>query len=440
MHILSGEDWYIIKQSSDKIQKSFFRIGLLVAVIFIGSLISASAFIDHILENESWISIPIGILWALIITNLYILLLYTISPKLLPKAIKKLKHGKMSVENDTDLKNQNEFSFSLIFRFLFIGILAIIIAQPLNVLLLSKYAERSLENYKIEYRIKNIVAGDSGYIKNEMNDSASINNHFILCNDSTNYNLLRNKVAYDSAFLVSSVSNLDSLKKWNDTSTTNKETKIDSFRSVLNTLINNEVTSDQKYIAILDNIKTNDFKLESNILNISEQLKDKIESYNNLIFVLNKSDFYIKKIQILISENPFAWLFMFFIIGLFWLPIYFKYRIRKQTDFYTKKKEIEQNKIDSEYKTFNNQFELIFKQQYEKYNKGTLHKLLPILNVIEKLNPDAYEEIKKNIGEEVLIDSVKKYEHWADPPYRTKPKYKFENLPTEEFFINKLYK
>ena len=85
----SGEDDFIIRKCNARIQISFAFIGLFVIIIFAGCWISASLFMSHIFDGTRWVSVPTGIIWALLVVNLYLLLLYTISPALLPVAIKR---------------------------------------------------------------------------------------------------------------------------------------------------------------------------------------------------------------------------------------------------------------------------------------------------------------------------------------------------------------
>ena len=81
----SGEDDYIIRRCSAKTQIFFAAVGALVIAIFIACWFSASHFISQLFEDSNkWISLPIGIFWALLVANLYLLLLYTVAPTTLP--------------------------------------------------------------------------------------------------------------------------------------------------------------------------------------------------------------------------------------------------------------------------------------------------------------------------------------------------------------------
>ena len=91
----SGEDDYIIRECKPRIQISFALIGLFVLIVFAGCWVSASSFMSELFEGSGkWLSIPIGIIWALLVANMYLLLLYTVSPTLLPVARKNTGKGK----------------------------------------------------------------------------------------------------------------------------------------------------------------------------------------------------------------------------------------------------------------------------------------------------------------------------------------------------------
>jgi hypothetical protein len=147
----SGEDDYIIRRCGTRIQISFASIGFFVIIIFVGCWTSASLFLSHLFEGTRWLSIPVGILWGLLVANLYLLLLYTISPALLPNS-KKRKEKRILIMENNATKSESPFTASLIFRLSIILLLAIIITQPLNVLIFSpsfdesKYYAREIRN------------------------------------------------------------------------------------------------------------------------------------------------------------------------------------------------------------------------------------------------------------------------------------------------------
>lgn len=81
-------------------------------------------FTEHLFHNQL-LDVGVGLIWGYIVTNLYVLLLYTISPVLIPtrKSIYSPKTRELN------------FNISLILRLMLIILLAIITAQPLNIFL-----------------------------------------------------------------------------------------------------------------------------------------------------------------------------------------------------------------------------------------------------------------------------------------------------------------
>ena len=139
----SGEDDYIIRQCSKRIQVSFASIGFFVLFIFFCCWLSADLFLDNLFQNSELLSALIGIVWAMLVTNLYLLLLYTITPAILPIARKKGKHESNNLEKDVTTL-ESAFTVSFFFRMLFILILAIIIIQPFNVFIFSHYFKQNV--------------------------------------------------------------------------------------------------------------------------------------------------------------------------------------------------------------------------------------------------------------------------------------------------------
>lgn len=137
----SGEDDFLISGNNAKLQISFASIGFFVLLIFIGCWISASLFLSHLFDGNKWISISIGIIWALLVTNLYLLMLYTISPALLP--YKDKKASKVLHTTPKDSISESPYTFSLFFRIGLIILLALIIVQPFNIFFLSTAEEES---------------------------------------------------------------------------------------------------------------------------------------------------------------------------------------------------------------------------------------------------------------------------------------------------------
>lgn len=140
----SGEDYTIIQKCNVKIQFYFSLIGLLVLVILLCSFASALYFTEHLFHSVI-ADIGVGIVWGYIITNMYVLFLYTISPTLLPTKVRK----KQAIKT-----NQFQLSFSMGLRIFIVILLAIIIAQPLNVFILKPHSNA------LAFDIKDLLASN----------------------------------------------------------------------------------------------------------------------------------------------------------------------------------------------------------------------------------------------------------------------------------------
>ena len=135
--VFSGEDFSIIRKCDLKIQLYFSLIGGFVLAILSCCFISAYLFTDSLFHSPIQ-DIGIAMIWGFVVTNLYVLLLYTVSPAFLPISIK--KNNLKNVESKASSLNA-----SLILRILLLIILAIIIAQPLNVVF---FASNTIEYAK----------------------------------------------------------------------------------------------------------------------------------------------------------------------------------------------------------------------------------------------------------------------------------------------------
>lgn len=126
----SGEDAYIINDCNVRLQNNFAFIGATVILIFAMCFASAVFFVLSIFHSPI-ACIFVGFIWAALITNLYLLLLYTITPPILPVAEKRKIQGKFIVAPKSKM-NDYGFYISLILRVSLIILLAIIIMQPIN--------------------------------------------------------------------------------------------------------------------------------------------------------------------------------------------------------------------------------------------------------------------------------------------------------------------
>lgn len=129
----SGDDYSIISQCKDKtIQYRFMVIGGFVTAIFALCFISCYFTFTKLIQNY-YIGLPIGLFFSYMITNIYLLLLYTLS--------------KNSFPCKTDKVAQ---LFSISIRVIFICFIAIVVSKPLETMLYSSDLENEIAIYKQE--------------------------------------------------------------------------------------------------------------------------------------------------------------------------------------------------------------------------------------------------------------------------------------------------
>lgn len=129
---MSGDDYSIVRQCDDSVVNRFMIIGGFVAVIFIMCFVSTYYAFARLFASN-FIAVPIAIFFALMIINIYLLLLYTFS--------------KNSFPSISDNKSR---IISIIIRVIFICFLAIIISKPIESFLFSSQLSSELIKYKTE--------------------------------------------------------------------------------------------------------------------------------------------------------------------------------------------------------------------------------------------------------------------------------------------------
>lgn len=431
LYTFTGEDKNVIKLCNDEIQFRFKIIGFFVVCIFMGCLLSAGSFIFSLFEGNIFISIPFGIIWAFLVTNIYLLLIYTISPTVLPHAQKINRLNKRIITKENRISNF--FTFSMIFRLSFMIILALIIAQPLSVFFLTFKAESSLEKYKVEQRANMIVQSNKLLIQKETDLRKSIELQ-MLQNNSFNTNQLLYKINEDEKFSNQSLlilAKIDSLNR--GFRSKNEKLKRDSLVELLNKLIFEEIQSDKNFI-INSNIDESIYAKELSIL-----IDNKLKSYSKLDELLDKSNFYIQKIKILLRETMFSWIIIFIVIFVFLSPIYLKFKIRNELDFYEIREKREKDFVLKSYKEFKIQYKRIIEKRIELYNKQIIENLTPFLDKLKSINLNKYAEVKANIDKECQYEQIEKYEKFIDAPFRTMKKTHKALSNNQKELLNLLY-
>jgi hypothetical protein len=472
----SGEDNFILKRCKSKIQKRFALLGFFVLLIFVGCFFSATFFTYSLFDGGAkLLSIPMGIIWGTIVVNMYLLLLHTISPAIIPLSSKKKKRKINELEQP---KVQNTFlNLSMLLRMSFMVFLAIIIAQPLNVVLLSSTVETSIEKHKIKERVRLYSFTNSELIKRELLDQKEFVNKIKNRINSEEAPILLNriqtindKIYKDSLFIVNTSKQLKQLTLIEEKSFLIPEelAKKEKILENLDSLLNNEVQSDNDFITSIDSISINGsledafYKFKTNLIAL---VTEKINNYTVLNELLNKSNFYIKTIQLLLAENPVSWIVTLLVCLVFLLPIYYKYKVRnlsatifkteeqnepeiirlreelintnnfnwlekkikstnikniRTSDYYFQRMLIEHKIILEEYDIAKKKFSQTLTTNVIQYNGDSLKRLLPLLEKLKQVNLAKYNEISKQIFEEYVEEEMIKYEYWLDCPFRTK--------------------
>lgn len=443
----SGEDGYVLKKSPNSLKINFAVIGFFVLLIFIGCFISATTFTYSLFDNNAFISTPFGVFWASIITIIYLLLLYTISP---PTMSSKYKVGNKDVIVTANISS-SFFTVSMILRLSFMTLLAIIIAQPLNVYFLSKTIEPSLEKYKQLELANMAINADSLFIQYEIKASETFNKTISLKLTNTELdevNLkmvgINNKVILDSIFISEAYKKLDSIAKYSHkTLFVNRDKKHDLFVSELDGLLTKELESDRNYQDNLEILNAPNRRVNKEFSEYKNQLdkiiSDKIKNYESLENLISKSNFYVQKINLLLTENFFSWIITTVVIIIFLLPIRLKYLVRNK-GFYNKKTEIEERLVKEAYNDFRIKFSNILENKINEVNTEILKRLEINLIPLKKINPKKYNSILKEVENELKSEKISFYENWENPPFRTIRLSDSTRFKTEKDFLELLYK
>ncbi|OXB13890.1 DUF4407 domain-containing protein [Flavobacterium reichenbachii] len=492
----SGEDNYILKRCSAKIQRRFALLGFFVFLIFIGCFFSATFFIISLFDGAKWVSFPMGIIWGTVIVNMYLLLLHTISPAIIPLSSKRKKNKNSNVNSDSKQNESKFLTLSMNLRIGFMMLLAVIIAQPLNVFMFSSSVKNSIDKHKICERIKLYSLTNKQLIKEEFINQKEFNDKIITRLNlaevriiTKHLNIINSKITTDSLFVINATKKLTQFNKIDEnfSSTNEDELKKIKILNDLDNLLNNELISDNDFITNINSISIagslkkdfDDFKIT-----LTKLVNDKIENYNSLNILLNKSNFYIKTIQLLFIESPFSWLLTLAVCSIFLLPIYFKYKARnlcskvfkteekneseiiklreelinttnfnwlenkiksinitnvKTSDYYFQRMLIEHRIILEEYDETKKLFKKKLTHNISLFNRASLVKLTPLLEKLKQYNIKKYNEILISISKEFVDEEIIKYEYWLDSPFRTKMRSITKTLNEEKELLDFIY-
>lgn len=424
----SGEDFQIINKS--KTSLTFLGIGVFVFVIFVLCCVSGFSFLYNSFQGNIFLSAPIGVFWGLLIAVIYVFLIYTITPILLPTPIK--KKNKIIGEVKPLVFNYNT---SFFLRYGFIIFISLIVAQPLNVFLLKEYSNRSVERYKIEYKLSDVLSADSVFVKKETEYRSKFQERMKTLNvhDSISLNLSNNiinqKVYNDNETLINGTSYKNNLEKLKKLSFSEKnQQKFDDLYVNIENLLNDESNDDEAFLENIKKIKfdneflQNDFEeYKESIVTIIQDKKTHSDQLKNLV---DKSNFYVTTMKIILKENPVSWIITFITIIIFSLPLYFKYRVAKESHFFNIKQRIELDFVENNYSKHLTQYGLKLEKTLEKLNQELISNLSTEMQKLEGYDAAKHQLLLAEMKKEVADVFIEKFQFWKNPPFRTK---KIEN-------------
>ncbi|MEZ5003443.1 MAG: DUF4407 domain-containing protein [Chitinophagales bacterium] len=148
---LSGADYSIIRKCSLEVQNLFRATGMFVFGIFIMCFISSYITFENLLHNKIG-GIAIAIFFSWMITNIYLLLLYTLSKNTFPH-----------------IKNSKASLISIAMRLIFICFIAIIVAKPIEIKIYAIPLKKEIQNYKYQ-KIDKYTQSTISYFDDETNN------------------------------------------------------------------------------------------------------------------------------------------------------------------------------------------------------------------------------------------------------------------------------
>lgn len=253
---LSGDNYLVINHCEKPTQNKFLAIGALVLSIllccFIGSFYSFTK-----IFNSIFIGLLLSIFFLFTFTNLYLLLLFTLSKDTLPH-----------------IKSTGAFAISRGIRIVFICFMSLIISKPIETFLYSGIIDRELEQFK-QQEVEKFERSTKVQLASDIRR-------------------------------VNSIYGLTEIKS-----------------RLIDSLCKSQV---QKVLIV-----------------------------RNLI---ENSKYYVQRIVILNTKHPSCWIFTFTVMLIFLGPVYFKYLLL-DSEYYSKKSELEIRLINIHY--------YAFKKQYSRY-------------------------------------------------------------------------
>ncbi len=459
----SSEDVYVIRRYLElkeenkeyRIKYYFFIIGFTVLSFFIWAALSTIFFIYNIFDGYSrLLSLPIGIFVGLLIANIYLFLLYTITPTILDTVDRKKKGNSNLKSIKNTQKDTSMFSFSFLFRLGFIAFIGLMIAQPLNVWLLidinlfgiGKKEIIQVERYKSQSLVESYLTNDDHYTKAEILLFQDIREKLyyvqkeqsnVLSIQST-INTINQKVKADQ----NAVHRLKMFRiKLNDVNANFLQKKYNYQETKLlirqiNNFIEESSQSDRQFLEKLSEIKQKSY-LHQDVFNFYLQhaiplMKEKIESHDQLKRLLDRNTLYTLKIKLLMADNPLALILSLVIILVFCIPVFAKFVIRNKFNYYKFRAGSEKAVIIKLYESHRAQYSKILyvklKTQLENSNQYLYQKLTSLATN----DTPSYILKKSELDLRTENIAVEKFEYWDDAPFRTQRKSELSHASKED--------
>jgi hypothetical protein len=142
---LSGEDFSIIRKSSESVKTHFAIIGALVGIISLLCFVSFALVFTNLISSL-FFGLLMSIFFTWMMVNLYVLVLYTLSKNVLPEPL-----SRAAILAPT------------IIKYGFIILLSLFVAKPLELLIFNSKVESDLSLYKKTYQYQYIALCDQRF-------------------------------------------------------------------------------------------------------------------------------------------------------------------------------------------------------------------------------------------------------------------------------------
>jgi hypothetical protein len=386
--MFSGEDITIVRRTDKSFQKRFAFVGAFVLLIFLLCFGSCTYAIYCFFGQNVLLATTIGVFFGWMVTNIYLLLLYTLTPNLL-------------TEDDG-----RTAKLSLALRCGFIVLLALIVSRPVSVFLFDRWLVSDVEQRKSELLGSHALTADELLVNQEYDALQRYAQGMHLAGYEVNPDdSIVQKILLDSVYMKKASDIAKQLEKLAGQSKTKEERS--QLQERLCRIAKQAYQSDVAFLDSGINVSKSVLRIKADTLDqqlnetLAALLSKKVASYEKLTSILEHSSFFIFKVKTITRLYPSGWFVDLAALILFFLPVYWKYGERKLNRYYAQRRRIEKQMVVDEYQTF-------------------------------KLNYS--RALKRLTGLDIHF-----YETYEDPPFNTRKKSNSLQLKPQEDLLKKLY-